>query len=296
MATDKSNWRTLNDGNKIPPIGFGVFTMSPEECEPAALEAFSAGYRLIDTANAYMNERAVGRAMKKSGLSRDEIYLTTKIMPIDFGYEKTTAAIDSTLKRLDTDYIDLLLLHIRFGDYLGAWRAMEEAVDAEKVRSIGISNFEEPQIRDIYEHARIMPAVDQIECHPYFQEHAIREILAEKNVQVESYYPVGHGDKKMFAEPVLNDIAKAHNKSVAQIILRWHVQEGFIPLPKSTNPDHIKANLNIFDFELSDAEMEKIRALDTNKSYFADDLKGVTEEEHAKMFLDVEHPDYDAQK
>ncbi|MGI6230555.1 MAG: aldo/keto reductase [Tractidigestivibacter sp.] len=294
--TDKSTWRTLNDGNKIPPIGFGVFMMEPDECEKATTDALAAGYRLIDTANAYMNERAVGRAMRASGLDRSEIFLTTKIMPIDFGYEKTAAAIDSTLARLGTDYVDLLLLHIRFGDYLGAWRAMEEALDAGKVRSIGFSNFEEPQIRDIYEHARIMPAVDQIECHPYFQEHAIRAILAEKDVQVECYYPVGHGDARLFAEPALKDIAASHGKSVAQVILRWHVQEGFIPLPKSTNPEHIKANLDIFDFSLTDEEMSAIRALDTDRSYFADNLEGVTEEQHAAMFLNVEHPDYDAQK
>lgn len=286
----------LNNGTEIPGIGFGVFMMSPDECESAVLEAFKDGYRLIDTANAYMNERAVGRAMKKSGLPRKEIYLTTKIMPIDFGYEKTKAAIDATLKRLDTPYIDLLLLHIRFGDYLGAWKAMEEAVRDGRVRSIGFSNFEEPQIEDIVSHAEIMPAVDQIECHPYFQEHGIRALLKKYGIQVESYYPVGHGDEKLLEEPVLKAMAEKYGRSVVQIILRWHEQEGFIPLPKSTNPDHIKANIDIFDFSLTDEEMEQIRGLDTDRSYFQDYYDNTTEEEHAKQFLDIEHPDYDAQK
>lgn len=286
----------LNNGTEIPRIGFGVFMMTPDECESAVLEALKDGYRLIDTANAYMNERAVGRAMKKSGLPREEIYLTTKIMPIDFGYEKTKAAIDATLKRLDTPYIDLLLLHIRFGDYLGAWKAMEEAVRDGKVRSIGFSNFEAPQIEDIVSHATIMPAVDQIECHPYFQEHAIRELLKKYGIQVECYYPVGHGDKKLMEEPVLRAMADKYGKSVVQVILRWHEQEGFLPIPKSTNPEHIKSNLDIFDFELTDDEMNEIRGLDTNRSYFQDYYDKTTEEEHAKQFLDVPHPDYDAQK
>ena len=286
----------LNNGIEIPRIGFGVFMMSPDECEAAVLEAFRDGYRLIDTANAYMNEKAVGRAMKKSGLQREEIYLTTKIMPIDFGYEKTKAAIDSTLRRLDTPYIDLLLLHIRFGDYLGAWKAMEEAVKEGKVKSIGFSNFEAPQIEDIVSHAEIMPAVDQIECHPYFQEHDMRELLKKYNIQVECYYPVGHGDKKLLEEPALQEMAEKYGKSVVQIILRWHEQEGFIPLPKSTNPEHIRSNIDIFDFSLTEEEMEQIRGLDTNRSYFQDYYDNTTEEEHAKQFLDVEHPDYDAQK
>lgn len=287
---------TLNNGMKIPRIGFGVFMMTPDECESAVLEALKDGYRLIDTANAYMNERAVGRVMKKSGLKREEIFLTTKIMPIDFGYEKTKAAIDATLKRLDTSYIDLLLLHIRFGDYLGAWKAMEEAVRDGKVKSIGFSNFEAPQIEDIVSHASIMPAVDQIECHPYFQEHAIRELLGKYGIQVECYYPVGHGDRKLLEEPVLKAMAEKYGRSVVQIILRWHEQEGFLPIPKSTNPAHIRSNLDIFDFALTDEEMNEIRALDTNRSYFQDYYDRTTEEEHAKQFLDVPHPDYDAQK
>lgn len=226
----------LNNGREIPQIGFGVFMMSPEECEKAVIEAFEAGYRLIDTANAYMNERAVGRAMKKSGLAREEIFLTTKIMPQDFGYAKTKTAIDKTIARLDTPYIDLLLLHIRFGDYMGAWKALKDAVYDGKVRSIGISNFDEARIENIIAKGRIVPQVDQIECHPYFQERKLRRLFDKHNIRVESFYPVGHGDKNLLDEPVFEELAQKYGKSSVQIILKWHIQEGFIPLPKSTNP------------------------------------------------------------
>lgn len=279
----------LNNGLEIPSIGFGVFTIAdPKECENAVLEAFSAGYRLIDTANAYMNERAVGRAMKKSGLKREDIFLTTKIMPQDFGYEKTKIAIEKTLARLDTPYIDLLLLHIRFGDYVGAWKALEDAVEEGKLRSIGISNFDEKQIQDILEHGRIVPQVDQIECHPYFQERTLRKLLEQHNIQVESFYPVGHGDPNLISEPVLTQLAAKYGKSPVQIILKWHIQEGFIPLPKSTNPQHIKENISL-DFVLSDEDMEKIRAMDRDTSYF-----DMPEEEREKMFLS-QNIDFDDQ-
>ena len=280
----------LNNGYEIPQIGFGVFMITnPDECEKAVLEAFSAGYRLIDTANAYMNERAVGRAMKKSGLKREEIFLTTKIMPQDFGYEKTKVAIEKTLARLDTPYIDLLLLHIRFGDYMGAWKALEDAVDEGKVRSIGISNFDEARIQNILENGRIVPQVDQIECHPYFQERTLRKLLDKHDIRVESFYPVGHGDKNLLSEPVFAELGEKYGKSPVQIILKWHIQEGFIPLPKSTNPEHIKDNISL-DFVLSDEDMEKIRAIDKDKSYF-----DATEEEQEKMFLS-QNIDFDDQK
>lgn len=274
----------LNDSNKIPKIGFGVFTITDkDECENAVLNALNCGYRLIDTANAYMNERAVGRAIKKSNIAREEIFLTTKIMPQDFGYEKTKIAIDKTLARLDTPYIDLLLLHIRFGDYLGAWKAMEEAVLDGKIKSIGISNFNEKEILDIINHARIIPAVDQIECHPYFQEKSLRKLLDKYKIQVESYYPLGHGDLNLLNEQCIKEIANKYNKTNAQIILRWHIEEGFIPIPKSTNLNHIKSNIDIFDFKLTKEEIEVIRKLDKNKSYFSSHK--ISEEEHAKIYL-----------
>lgn len=279
----------LNNGREIPSVGIGVFMMEPDVCEKSLLTAFENGYRHVDTANAYMNERAVGRAMKKSGLAREEIFLTTKIMPQDFGYEKTRNAIDAALKRLDTPYIDLLLLHIRFGDYMGAWKALEDAVEDGRCRSIGISNFDEDRIRNIIKNGRIVPQVDQIECHPYFQERELRRFLDEHNIRVESFYPVGHGDKNLLAEPVFSRLAGKYHKSPVQIILRWHNQEGFIVIPKSVNPAHIRENMDIFDFTLTEEEMTEIRAVDKNRSYF-----DTPEEEQEKMFLN-QHIDFDAQ-
>ncbi|MBE6474683.1 MAG: aldo/keto reductase [Actinomyces succiniciruminis] len=280
----------LNNGYEIPQIGFGVFMITdPDECERAVLDALAAGYRLIDTANAYMNERAVGRALKKSGLEREEIFLTTKIMPQDFGYTRTRTAIDKTLARLDTPYIDLLLLHIRFGDYMGAWRALEEAVDEGKVRSIGISNFNEARIRNILDNGRIVPQVDQIECHPYFQERTLRRLLDRHDIRVESFYPIGHGDRNLLSEPVFARLGEKYGKSPAQVILKWHIQEGFVPLPKSTNPQHIRDNIDL-DFTLSEEDMNAIRAIDKDTSYF-----DTPEEEQERMFLS-QHIDFDDQK
>lgn len=279
----------MNNGLEIPALGFGVFMLNPEECEKCVMEALCSGYRHIDTANAYMNERAVGRAMKKSGLKREEIFLTTKIMPCDFGYEKTKKAIDATLARLDTPYIDLLLLHIRFGDYLGAWKAMEEYVEKGLIKSIGISNFDERRIMDIIDHTKIIPAVDQIECHPYFQEHELRKLLDKYKITVESFYPVGHGDKNLLSESVFTKLGNKYGKSTVQIILKWHLQEGFVTIPKSTNPEHIRQNMDINDFELTEEEMNEISAKDKNQSYF-----NMPEEEQEKMFLS-QRPDFDAQ-
>lgn len=292
----KNQMVTLNNGVQMPAIGFGVFMMQPEECEASVLAALESGYRLIDTANAYMNERAVGRAMKKSGIAREELFLTTKIMPCDFGRAETARAIKETLARLDTPYIDLLLLHIRFGDYLGAWAALEDAVEAGTVKAIGISNFDEEQIGAILSNGRMVPQVDQIECHPYFQERSLRKLLDAHDIRVESYYPVGHGDKKLLEEPVFGRLGEKYGKSPVQIILRWHIQEGFVPLPKSTDPAHIRANLDVFDFALTDGELEEIRGLDTDTSYFAANVAGMTEEEHGAMYLKQPHPDYNTQK
>lgn len=191
--------------------------------------------------------------------------------------------------RLDTPYIDLLLLHIRFGDYMGAWKALEDAVDEGKVRSIGISNFDEARIQNILDNGRIVPQVDQIECHPYFQERTLRKLLDKHNIRVESFYPVGHADKNLLSEPVFKELGDKYGKSQVQIILKWHIQEGFVPLPKSTNPEHIKDNISL-DFTLSDEDMEKIRAIDKNTSYF-----NATEEEQEKMFLS-QNIDFDDQK
>lgn len=281
----------LNDGHEIPSVGFGVYMITdPDQCETSVLEALHAGYRHIDTANAYMNERAVGRAMKKSGLDREELFLTTKLWPTDYGYEKTKKAIEATLARLDTPYIDLLLLHQQYGDYLGAWKAMEEYVELGKVKSIGISNFNMERLQDLIDHATVLPAAAQVECHPYFQERELREYLNQYGILLESWYPLGHGDHQLINELLFRALGEKYHKSAVQIILKWHIQEGFVVLPKSTNPLHIEDNIDIFDFDLTEEEMNQIRAMDKNKRYFT-----VSEEEQEKMFTSW-NPDFDAQK
>ncbi len=260
---------TLNDGAKIPQFGLGVY-MVPEgaETENAVLDALNMGVRHIDTAHAYQNERSVGRAVKKSGIPRGEIWITTKLWPNEYGEGKTEAAIDKMLARLDTDYIDLLLLHQQFGDYLGAWKDMEKAVKAGKVRSIGISNFESERLEELCEAATIKPSVLQVECHPYYQQNDLKKRLAPYGTVIESWYPIGHGDKRLIDEPLFTSLAEKYGKSNVQIILRWHIQEGTIVFPKTTNPQHMKDNFDIFGFELTDEEMNEIRGLDKGKRFF----------------------------
>ena len=265
----KQTYVTLNDGNKIPQFGLGVY-MIPEgnETENAVSEALKMGVRHIDTAHAYQNERSVGRAVKKSGILREEIWITTKLWPSEYGEGKTADAIDKMLVRLDTDYIDLLLLHQQFGDYMNAWKDMEKAVKEGKVKSIGISNFESERLEEICEAATIKPSVLQVECHPYYQQNELKKRLYEYGTVIESWYPIGHGDKGLINEEVFTKLALKYKKSNVQIILRWHIQEGTIVFPKTTNPKHMKDNFDIFDFELTDDEMNEIRALDSGKRFF----------------------------
>lgn len=260
---------TLNDGNKIPQYGIGVY-MVPEgkETVNAVKEAFALGVRHIDTAHAYQNERSVGKAVKESGIDRKEIWITTKLWPSEYGEGKTAAGIDKMLQRLDTDYIDLLLLHQQFGDYLGAWKDMEKAVKAGKVHSIGISNFESSRLEELCEAAAIKPAVNQVELHPYNQQSALKERMAKYGTILESWYPIGHGSQELINEPLFTQLAAKYHKTNVQIILRWHIQEGNIIFPKSTNPQHIKENFDIFDFSLTEDEMNKIRAMDQGKRFF----------------------------
>lgn len=260
---------TLNDGNKIPQFGLGVYMIPGDEnTKEACLEAFRAGYRHVDTAHAYQNERGVGAAVKESGIHREEIWITTKLWPSEYGEGKTTEAIDKMLSRLDTDYIDLLLLHQQFGDYIGAWKDMEKAVAAGKVKSIGISNFESERLEELLDTATIKPSVLQVECHPYYQQTQLKERIAKHGTVIESWYPIGHGDKDLLNEPVFTELAEKYGKNNVQIILRWHIQEGTIVFPKSTNPKHIQENIDIFDFELTAEEMERIRALDKGVRFF----------------------------
>ena len=265
---------TLNDGNKIPQFGLGVFQISGDEkTKEACLEAFKLGYRHVDTAHAYQNERGVGQAVKESGLPREEIWITTKLWPSEYGEGKTAKAIDKMLERLQTDYIDLLLLHQQFGDYLGAWKDMEKAVAEGKVKSIGLSNFESERLEEVLAAATINPSVLQVECHPYYQQNDLKKRIAPYNTVIESWYPLGHGDAALIEEPVFTKLAEKYGKTNAQIILRWHIQEGIIVFPKSSNPVHIKENIDIFDFELTEEEMNEIRQLDKGFRYFTMTLK-----------------------
>ena len=280
----KQTYVILNDGNKIPQFGLGVYMIPGDENTKAAcLEAFRAGYRHIDTAHAYQNERGVGAAVKESGIPREEIWITTKLWPSEYGEGKTAEAIDKMLSRLDTGYIDLLLLHQQFGDYIGAWKDMEKAVAAGKVKSIGISNFESDRLEELLDAATIKPSDLQVECHPYYQQTQLKERIAKYGTVIESWYPIGHGDKDLLNEPVFTELAEKYGKNNVQIILRWHIQEGTIVFPKSTNPKHIQDNIDIFDFELTTEEMDRIRALDKGVRFFNMSLE--EQEAHLSGFI-----------
>ena len=256
---------TLNNGVKMPMAGIGTFLLTPDEAEASVLSALECGYRLIDTANAYVNEKAVGRAMKKSGLKREEIFLETKLWP---SFYEQADAVDKTLARLDTDYIDLLLIHQPAGNYLAGYRQMEKAYKEGKVRSIGLSNFNEAQIREILSVCEVKPAVLQTEVHPYSQEKELKAFLDKEGIVIQAWYPLGHGDKALIEEPLFAELGKKYGKSNAQVILRWHIQDGNIVIPGSKNPAHIKDNFDLFDFALTDAEMARIAAMDKKKRYY----------------------------
>ena len=256
---------TLNNGVKMPMAGIGTFLLTPDEAEASVLSALSCGYRLIDTANAYVNEKAVGRAMRKSGLKREEIFLETKLWP---SFYEQADAVEKTLARLDTDYIDLLLIHQPAGNYLAGYRQMERAYKEGKVRAIGLSNFNEAQIREILNVCEVKPAVLQTEVHPYSQEKALKAFLDKEGIVIQAWYPLGHGDKALIQEPLFAELGKKYGKTSAQIILRWHIQDGNIVIPGSKNPAHIRDNFNLFDFALTDAEMAQIAAMDQKKCYY----------------------------
>lgn len=256
---------TLNNGIKMPMAGIGTFLLSPDEAEASVLAALEYGYRLIDTANAYMNEKAVGRAMKHSGVAREDIFLETKIWPC---FYEENDAIDKTLERLDTDYIDLLLIHQPAGNYVAGYRQMEKAYKEGKVKAIGLSNFNEDQIKEILDICEVKPQILQTEVHPYSQEKALKAFLDKEGIVIQAWYPLGHGDKTLIEEPLFAEFGTKYGKSSAQIILSWHIQDGNIVIPGSKNPDHIKDNFDIFDFALTDVEMEQIAAMDKQKRYY----------------------------
>ena len=256
---------TLNNGIKMPMAGIGTFLLSPDEAEASVLAALEYGYRLIDTANAYMNEKAVGRAMKHSGVAREDIFLETKIWPC---FYEENDAIDKTLERLDTDYIDLLLIHQPAGNYVAGYRQMEKAYKEGKVKAIGLSNFNEDQIKEILDICEVKPQILQTEVHPYSQEKALKAFLDKEGIVIQAWYPLGHGDKTLIEEPLFAEFGTKYGKSSAQIILRWHIQDGNIVIPGSKNPDHFKDDFDIFDFALTDVEMEQIAAMDKQKRYY----------------------------
>lgn len=255
----------LNNGVKMPMAGIGTFLLSPDEAEASVLSALQCGYRLIDTANAYVNEKAVGRAMKRSGLKREEIFLETKLWP---NFYEQDDAVDKTLARLDTDYIDLLLIHQPAGNYIAGYRQMEKAYKEGKVRAIGLSNFNESQIREILEICEVRPSVLQTEVHPYSQEQALKQFLAQEGMVIQAWYPLGHGDKALIKEPLFAELGEKYGKRNAQIILRWHIQAGNIVIPGSKDPDHIRDNFDLFDFRLTKEEMAQIAAMDQQKRYY----------------------------
>ena len=258
-------YTTLNNGVKMPMAGIGTFLLTPDEAEASCVSALRNGYRLIDTANAYVNEKAVGRAMKKSGLQREEIFLETKLWP---SFYEQPDAVDKTLARLDTPYIDLLLIHQPAGNYVAGYRQMEKAYKEGKVRAIGLSNFTKEQIEEILSLCEVKPTVLQTELHPYHQEPELKAFLKENGIVPQAWYPLGHGDKALLEEPLFAQLGKKYGKSAPQIILRWHIQSGNIVIPGSKNPDHIRDNFNIYDFALTDEEMQQIAALNKNKRYY----------------------------
>ena len=256
---------TLNNGVKMPMAGIGTFLLSPDESEATVRSALEGGCRLIDTANAYVNEKAVGRAMKKSGVPRGDIFLETKLWP---SFYEQDGAVDKTLARLGTDYIDLLLIHQPAGNYAAGYKQMEKAYKEGKVKAIGLSNFNEAQIREILSICEVKPAVLQTEVHPYSQEKALKSFLASEGIIIQAWYPLGHGDKALLEEPVFAQLGKKYGKSPAQIILRWHIQDGNIVIPGSKNPAHIRDNFDLFDFALTAEEMAQIAAMDRSKRYY----------------------------
>lgn len=255
----------LNNGVEMPMAGIGTFLLSPDEAEASCVSALQDGYRLIDTANAYVNEKAVGRAMKKSGIARNDIFLETKLWP---SFYNDADAVEKTLQRLDTDTIDLLLIHQPAGNYFAGYRLMEKAYRAGKVKAIGLSNFNEEQIREILSVCEVRPTVLQTEIHPYSQEKKLKEFLAKEDIVIQAWYPLGHGDAALLKEPVFSKLAEKYGKSNAQIILRWHIQDGNVVIPGSKNPEHIRANFDLFDFELTAEEMQEIQKLNKDKRYY----------------------------
>lgn len=260
----------LNNGVEMPVLGFGVYQIEPGKVEDVVLNALQTGYRLIDTAAVYENEAGVGRALQKSGIPREELFITTKVWVQDSGYEKTKKAFERSLQKLQLDYLDLYLIHQPFGDTYGTWRAMEELYREGRIRAIGVSNFYPDRLLDLILHNEVVPAVNQVETHPFFQQVEAQKLMEANKVQIESWGPFAEGKNDIFSNPLLKSIAKKHNKTIAQVVLRWMVQRRIIVIPKSVRKERMAENIQIFDFELTAAEMAAVKNLDTPQSSFFD--------------------------
>lgn len=261
---------TLNNGVRMPILGFGVFQIPADQTEQAVIDALEAGYRLLDTAAAYGNEEAVGRAIAKSGIPREEVFVTTKVWVQDAGEENTKRAFDASLRRLGLDYVDLYLIHQPFGDVYGSWRAMESLSREGRAKAIGVANFHPDRLVDLIEHNDVTPAVNQIETHPFFQRTADHQVMRERGVQHQSWGSFAEGRNNLFTDPVLTEIGAGYGKSVAQVVLRWLIQRGVVVIPKSVRPDRMAQNIDVFDFELTGEQLARIAAMDTGVSLFFD--------------------------
>jgi 2,5-diketo-D-gluconate reductase A len=261
----------LNNGIEMPILGFGVYQVpDAEECERSVYDALQIGYRLIDTAAAYMNEEAVGKAIKRSGVPREELFITTKLWIQDAGYESAKKAFEKSLKKLQLDYLDLYLIHQPFGDVYGSWRAMEELYSQGRIKAIGVSNFYPDRLIDLIVHNKVVPAVNQIETHPFNQQLETQTFLKENSVQIESWGPFAEGRNNLFQNELLKGIGKKYNKSIAQVVLRWLIQRGVVAIPKSVRKERIEENFDVFDFELTTEDIEAVASLDTKQSAFFD--------------------------
>lgn len=260
--------RILNNGVEMPVLGFGVYQVGETVCEQCVRDAIAAGYRLIDTASAYLNERAVGRAIRRSGVPREELFITTKLWVQDAGYESTKRAFAKSLERLQLDYLDLYLIHQPFGDVYGSWRAMEELYREGAVRAIGVSNFQPDRLVDLILHNEVVPAVNQVETHPFCQQAEAAAVMASEGVQIESWAPFAEGRNNLFGNGTLVSLAAKYRKSVAQVVLRWLIQRGVVVIPKSVRPERMAENIDVFDFHLAPEDMDLIATLDTRRSCF----------------------------
>lgn len=280
-------YKELNNGIKMPSLGIGTFMLEPDVAEDVVCNALKNGYRLIDTANAYVNEKAVGRGMKKSGLPREEIFLETKLWPTL--YEDYTA-VDKTLERLDTNYIDLMLLHQPAGNYIEGYKILEKGYKEGKIKAIGLSNFSETQIQEILDVCEVKPTIIQVECHPYFPQTSLRKFVEKEEILLQAWFPLGHGDKTLIEQSIFEELSKKYNKSKVQIILRWHIQNDYVAIPGSADEKEIAENFDIFDFELTDEDLEKMQKLDTGTRFFT-----MSEEEQERAFTGFA-PDFNNQK